>query len=124
MGKEGDKTGNDFDINLIFVLTSYRVVIEISNNFQLDLRNTNFGGLIGFEKKVVTQTEYSSRLLNITNNIDVININCDAISDSIVDGQYSSTLVMIPTDNLTRSYPFKYEPRRASFNPVSRTTIS
>lgn len=51
MEKEGDKTGNDLDINLIFVLTSYRVVIEISNNFQLDLRNTNFGGLIGFEKR-------------------------------------------------------------------------
>ena len=71
MEQEGDKTGNNFNINLFFVLPSYRVVIEISNNYQLDLRNINFGDLIGFDKKIVTQTEYSSRLSNITNNIDV-----------------------------------------------------
>ena len=49
--KGGDKSGENFSISLTFVLSSYRVVIEISNNFQLDLRNSNFGDLIGFEKK-------------------------------------------------------------------------
>ena len=91
---------------------------------QLDVRNSNFGDLIGFEKKVVTQTEYSSKLPNITNSIDVININCDIITDSIVAGRFGNTLGMIPTDNLTRSYPFTFEPRRASFSPVSKTSIS
>ena len=47
----GDESGENFSISLTFVLSSHRVVIEISNNFQLDLRNSNFGGLIGFEKK-------------------------------------------------------------------------
>ena len=36
---QGDKSGENFSISLTFVLSSYRVVIEISNNFQLDLRN-------------------------------------------------------------------------------------
>ena len=31
---------------------------------------------------------------------------------------------MIPTDNLTRSYPFTFEPQRALFSPVSKITIS
>lgn len=117
MEHEGDdKAVNNvktFDINLIFVLSSYRVVIVIPNNFQLDLRNSEFGDLIGFDKKIVTQTEYSSKLPNITSKIDVININFDTITDSITDGRFSNILVIIPTDDLTRSYPFTFEPRRS-----------
>ena len=52
--KAGDK-GDNFGISLTFVLSSYRVVIEISNNFQLDLRNSNFGDLIGLKKRLSTR---------------------------------------------------------------------
>ena len=31
---------------------------------------------------------------------------------------------MIPTDNLTRSYPFTFEPRRPLYCPVSSNNIS
>ena len=85
---------------------------------------TNFGELIGFEKKLVTKTEYGTKLPNITNSIDVLNINTDAIKDSIVDGINANTLAMIPTDNLTRSYPFTLEPRRPLYCPVSSNLIS
>ena len=53
MDIKNNKTGNNYHINLIFVLSSYKVVIEIDNNYQLDLRNTNFGELIGFQQKLV-----------------------------------------------------------------------
>ena len=49
------------------------------------------------------------KLPNITNSIDVLNINTTAIKDSIVDGVNTNTIAMIPTDNLTRSYPFTFE---------------
>ena len=42
--------------------------------YQLDLRGTEFGELIGFEKKLITKTEYGTKLPNITNSIDVLNI--------------------------------------------------
>ena len=61
---------------------------------------------------------------NITNSIDVLNINTTAINDSIVDGINTNTIAMIPTDNLTRSYPFTFEPRRPLYCPVSSNTIS
>ena len=64
------------------------------------------------------------RLPNITNSIDSVNINCDMISDSLTDGTFSNTLAVIPTDNITRSYPFSVEPKRALFSPVTKTTIS
>ena len=122
-----DSSGNkQFHINLTFILSNYRVLISFgySDNYQLDLRGTNFGDLIGFEKKLVTMTEYGSKLPNITNSIDVLNINTSAITDSIVNGINTNTIAVIPTDNLTRSFPFTFEPRRPLFCPVSSQNIA
>ena len=111
-------------IKIYFVLSSYRVVVELGNQWQLDMRNSTFGDLIGFEPQILTKTSYSTQLPNITNSVDSLHINCDVVSDSITDGRYSNTIAMIPTDNLTRSYPFTFEPRRALFSPISKTIIS
>ena len=115
---------NLIGVKIYFVLSSYRVVVELGNDWQLDIRNSTFGDLIGFEQKIITQTEYSTKLPNITNSVDTIHINCDVVTDSITDGKFSNTLAIIPTDNLTRSYPFTFEPKRALFSPVSKTMIS
>ena len=122
-----DSSGNkQFHINLTFILSNYRVLISFgySDNYQLDLRGTNFGDLIGFEKKLVTMTEYGSKLPNITNSIDVLNINTSAITDSIVNGINTNTIAVIPTDNLTRSFPVTFEPRRPLYCPVSSFNIA
>lgn len=106
---KGEKT---YSINLTFYLTTYRVLITLEGQFQVDLRGTNFGDLIRFEKKLVTSTEYGSKLPNITNSVDSLNINVSAIKDSVVNGVNTNTIAVIPTDNLTRSYPFTFEPKR------------
>ena len=94
---------------------------QIDNNYQLDLRNSKFGELIGFTEKIVKKkTEYGDgNLPNITNSIDMIYINIDAITNSILNGVNTNTLAVIPTDNLTRSFPFTFEPTRLLFNEVS-----
>ena len=46
-----------YSINLTFILSTYRVLISIDDDFKLDLRGTEFGDLIGFEKKLVTKTD-------------------------------------------------------------------
>ena len=117
-------SNNRVGVKIYFVLTSYRVVVQLGNQWQLDIRNSNFGELIGFEQGIIESTSYSSELPNITNSINSIHINCDIVTNSITDGKYSNTLVVIPTDNLTRSYPFTFEPKRALFSPISKTSIS
>ena len=117
-------SNNRVGVKIYFVLTSYRVVVQLSNQWQLDIRNSTFGDLIGFEPGILTTTSYSTKLPNITNSVDSLHVNCDIVTDSITDGRYSNTLAMIPTDNLTRSYPFTFEPKRALFSPVSKTIIS
>ena len=125
MKKKGHvKADKTYGINLTCVLSTFKVIIQLDNNYQLDFRNSKFGDLLDFEPKLVTKTEYGSKLPNITNSIDVINVNCDAITDSLVDGVSSNTISVIPTDTLTRSFPFLYEPRFLSYSPVSSSTIS
>ena len=113
--KEEDK----YHINLSFILSTYRILIQIDNNYQLDLRNGKFGELIGFSEKIVNKTETGDDLPNITNSIDMNYINTDAITNSILNAVNTNTLAVIPTDNLTRSFPFTFEPRRLLFNEVS-----
>ena len=119
-----DKTGDKHHINLTFVLSTYKILIQIDNNYLLDLRNSKFGDLIGFTEKIVNKTEYGTILPNITNSIDMIYINKDAITNSVLNGVNSNTLAVIPTDNLTRSFSFTFEPRRLLFNKVSQLNIS
>ena len=118
------KKDDVYHINLTFVLSTYKILIKIDNNYQLDLRNSKFGELIGFTEKIVNKTEYGTILPNITNSIDMIYINTDAITNSILNGVNTYTLAVIPTDNLTRSFPFTFEPRRLLFNEVSQLNIS
>ena len=54
----------------------------------------------------------------------MIYINTDAITNSILNGVNTNTLAIIPTDNLTRSFPFTFETRRLLFNEVSQLNIS
>ena len=99
-------------------------MIEIDNNYQLDLRNSEFTDLSGFEEKIVNETEYGSRLPNITNSKDMIHINTDAITNYILNGVNTDTIAVIPTDNLTRSYSFTVELKRLLFNELSQLNIS
>ena len=80
--------------------------------------------MIGFEKKLLTKTEYGTRLPNITKSIDTLNINTSVIKDSVVNGVNTETIAVIPTDNLTRSLPFTFEPRRTLHCPISSNIIS
>ena len=41
-----------YSINLTFILSTYRVLVLLDGDYQLDLRGTDFGDLIGFEKKL------------------------------------------------------------------------
>ena len=108
------KGQTQFQINLTFVLSTFSVLITFTDDeYWFDLRGSDFGDLTEFEKKILTKTEYGAKLLNITNSIYVLNINTSAIKNSIVDGINTDTIAVIPTDYLTRSYPFTFEPRRS-----------
>ena len=67
-----DKNGDKYHINLTFILSTYQILIQIDNNYQLDLRNSEFGELIGFTEKIVNKTETGDDPPNITNSTDMM----------------------------------------------------
>ena len=115
---------DEYGINVTFVLSTYRILVEIKGDYQLDLRNSDFRKLIGFNSKLITQTEYGSSLPDITRGVDEVHVNCDQVTGSIVDGQNSSTVAVIPVENLTRSLPFNYNPRFLAYSPLAGHLIS
>lgn len=91
MDQKGDKTDDKYHTNITFILSTYFFSFH-DNNYQLDLRNTQFGELIGFEEKSVTKTEYGTKLPNITNLINVLNINTSVITDITVNGENTNII--------------------------------
>ena len=121
---DSNKDDIKYGINLYFVLSTYPVLIELADNYQIDLTNLDFRNLIGFDSKKIIQTEYGTNLPDITRGVDEVHINRDKVTNSIVDGESSSTIAVIPVENLIRSLPFTYKPRFLAYSPVSDHIIS
>ena len=121
-----DGEGNeDYPITLTFDDPTFRVIIDLDDGYRLDLTKSNFNELIGFDKKILTEIEnIGVRVPNLTQDTDVLNIHCDLISNSLVDGEESDIIYSFGTSTLRASYGFVLEPRRVIFNPVNKTSIS
>ena len=115
---------NEEGINLEFDLSSFKCLVSIHDRYSLDLRHSNFNTLIGFEKKIIRQTEFGALFPDITNSVDTIYIHCDLISNSLVDGSSSDTIYNFSTADLTRSYPFRREPYRVGFSEINKHVIN
>ena len=112
-------------ITLEFDHTTFRVTVTLANNYQLDLTASNFNELIGFDKKVLTSgTNVGDYVPNLSQDTDIINIHCHLIDDSLVDGQDTDIIYSFSTSVLTPFYSFTLEPRRVTYNPVNKNTIS
>ena len=70
------------------------------------------------------EKNFGSITPNISEDTDVLNIHCDLISESLIDGEESDISFSFGTGTLQSSYNFVLEPRRVIFNPVNKTYIS
>ena len=109
--ENGDMEPNgDSPIKIEFDLTSFRCLITI------ELRDNNFKELIGFEREIIRELSFGTKVPNITNGIDTLYIHCD--------GSYSDTIYTVSSAAFTRSYPFSKEPIRISYCEVNKTIIN
>ena len=123
--KNATKTGDTYPITLVFDDTTFRVTVTLAANYQLDLRASNFNDLIGFDKKTLASgTHIGPRVPNLSQDTDVLNVHCDLVNESLVDGEETDIIYSFSTSVLKPSYSFTLEPQRVTFNPVNKTTIS
>ena len=117
-------SNNEYPITLEFDNTTFRVTVTLAPNYQLDLTASNFNELIGFNKEVSKiKTNIGPKVPNLSQDTDILNIHCDLINDSLVDGQDTDIIYSFSTSVLRPSYSFTIEPRRVTFNPVNKNSI-
>ena len=115
---------NEYPITLEFDNTTFRVTVTLANNYQLDLTSSNFNELIGFEKEVLkSENNVGPKVPNLSQDTDILNIHCDLINDSLVDGQDTDIIYSFSTSVLRPSYSFTLEPRRVTYNPTNKNII-
>ena len=126
--KDNTETGTasnpSFPVTLEFDDTIFRTIITLAQNYQLDLTQSDFNDLIGFNKRILTKSENIGDCIpNLSHDREILNVHCDLISDSLVDGDETDIIFSFSTSTLTPSYSFTQEPRRVQFNPVNKNTI-
>ena len=115
----------EFPISLEFNETTFRVTIMLKTGYQLDFTRSNFYNLLGFDKKILTnQVNVGPRVPNLSQDTDILNVHCDLISESLVDGQDTDIIYSFSTSVLRPSYSFTLDLRRVTFNPVNKRNIS
>ena len=120
-----DGANNEYPITLEFNETTFRVTVILAANYQLDLTASNFNELIGFDKKVLESGNHiGTKVPNLSQDTDILNIHCDLINDSLVDGQDTDIIYSFSTSVLRPSYSFTIEPRRVTYNPTNKNNIS
>ena len=114
-----------YPITLEFNETTFRVTVTLDQNYQLDLTASNFNELIGFNKVVLkSESNTGPNVPNLSQDTDILNIHCDLINDSLVDGQDTDIIYSFSTSVLRPSYSFTIEPRRVTYNPTNKNSIS
>ena len=122
--KTGTASNPSYPISLEFDDTIFRTIITLAQNYQLDLTQSDFNDLIGFNKKILTSSEnIGDYIPNLSQDKEILNIHCDLISDSLVDGDETDIIYSFSTSTLTPSFSFTQDPRRVQFNPVNKNTI-
>ena len=123
--KTGTANNPSYPISLEFDDTIFRTIITLATNYRLDLTQSDFNNLIGFNKKILTSSEnVSDYIPNLSQDREILNVHCDLISESLVDGDETDIIYSFSTSTLTPSYSFTQEPRRVQFNPVNKNTIN
>ena len=98
----GTASNPSFSITLEFNDSIFRVIITLAQNYQLDLTKSNFNNLIGFNKKILTASVNEGDYIpNLSQDREILNIHCDLISDSLVDGNETDIIYSFSTSTLT-----------------------
>ena len=124
--KKATAQGKDeFPISLEFNETTFRVTISLKTGYQLDMAVSNFPDLLWFDKVILSNAvNVGSKVPNLSQDTDILNVHCDLVNESLVDGQDTDIIYSFCTSVLRPSYSFTLEPRRVTFNPVNKRSIS
>ena len=104
------------------------IMVTSMNSFTKELEKLGFLlfdlVLLGFDKKIVSSSEYGANFPNITNSVDNLYLRCNLLSDSIISGKRSNVLYTFSTSTKTRSMPFEIQPYNYLWSKINTKTIT
>jgi len=88
----------------------------LKTGYQLDLTKSNFHDVIGFDKVILKDAEnLGTHLANLSQYTNILNIHCDLVNTSLVDGVDTDIIYSFSTSVLVPSGNFTIEPRRVTY---------
>jgi len=97
----------------------------LKTGYQLDLTESNFHELIGFDKVILKDADnYGSRMPDLSQDTEMLSIHCDLVNTSLVDGVDTDIIYSFSTSVLKPSFSFTMEPRRVNKNIISSIRIN
>ena len=117
------KKDSDYIFTIHFEFSTYRILIIVHRDYELDLSQGNFNELLGYNKRILTGPSFGDKVPNITRGVDWIYLHCDLISRR-TNNISSDVLYSFSTADLHVSYPFHKEPRRLKWQPVNKSSIN
>ena len=119
-----DPTNKDsnYIFTIYFDMSIYRVVTLVHSDYELHFSQGNFGELLGYGKSTLSGDVVGRKVPNITRSVDWVYLHCDLISRRTNDVP-SDVLYSFSTSDLRVSYPFRKEPRRLEWQPVTKSSI-
>ena len=117
---ETRKDGDDYPLNIEFQNPTYKLLVILKEYYQLDLTASNIHGYINCLVLIIKvilkdKNNYGLRLPNLSQDTDLLNIDCDLINESLVDGEESDIIYSFSTSVLRPSYSFTLKTRRVTF---------
>jgi len=117
------KKDSAYIFTIHFEFSTYRILIVMHDDYELDFSQGNFAELLGFDKKVLSIDSIGTKIPNITRGVDWVYIHCDLISRR-TNNIPTDVLYSFSTADLLVSYPFRKEPRRLKWQPVNKNNIN
>ena len=117
------KKDSEYIFTIHFEFATYKILILVNPDYELDLSQGHFGELLGYNKRILTGPSFGDKVPNITRGVDWVYLHCDLISRR-TNNISSDVLYSFSTADLHVSYPFHKEPRRLKWQPVNKSSIN
>lgn len=109
-----------FYISLTPNYNTFKLLITVSNSYQVDLTVGNLYQIFGFSQIIVTTTQNGINNVNITNGVDKLLVHIDCIVGSYV-GSNASDVIYGFNINSPPSSLVQIQPYRMVYLPLSKT---
>ena len=117
-------SNDEYPIIISFDFYTLRVHVALKSGYQLDLSKSEIYELLGFDKVILKEEEnVGVRLPNFSQHTESLQIHCDLVLDSIVNGKNTDIIHATSTNNRKPGEIFTEEDLRLKLYPIYQTKI-